>query len=362
MSFIHKYYDQHTLYIESGAITEKKLEQILKDAFAKLKKNQELKENKIKLNTNYVMKIVTNKNGNLLGRAYLWVEDPQLYYILNSRNPDGSERIERKPNPNWNEFESYEIPPGVKWGDIIEEEPEILIIKPSLVQFSEYKYSESESEIAKSIIDNEIIKEIQLLFYSKLIKDGQQLSWDEAMIQFYGILNDPETGKSKYETYKTIRFILSGVSNIELLDLIEQIGTFDYQFNEPNLPKSHIIKVSGAYVTEVDETKIKNILTARVYPGKNGKLIIPDRNTLINYFLPYTTKTEYLNKHGEHIEYPIYNYDTQRKIVSLTFFERNRDAQFALLMNKKVEFYDPKGRTDLTLMFDLGKNFNAKPI
>src|SRR5213080_4719336 len=133
MAFVHKYYDQHTLYIESGAITEKKLDQILKDAFGKLKRNSELKKNKIGIN--YVMKIVTNKNGDLLGRAYLWVEDPQLYYILNGLNPNGSERIERRPNPNWNEDESYQIPSGVKWGDIVEEEPEIIITKPSLIQF-----------------------------------------------------------------------------------------------------------------------------------------------------------------------------------------------------------------------------------
>ena len=46
----------------------------------------------------------------------------------------------------------------------------------------------------------------------------------------------------------------------------------------------------------------------------------------------------------------------------MSFFDRiGRDAKFVLLMNKKLEYIDPKTKLTVILMFMLGKKFASDP-
>lgn len=400
MSTPPKYYDQHTLYVDCGAISKKNLDRILGDAIMPLK--QELKNSGIKLDTFHELKLVINKDGVSLGKAYLWVSDPQLYNILNGKNPDGTDRTNTYPDPDWvepaspigGEIADFKIPAGMNWAELVDEDeeqraPMITVKLPALVQFNEFEYSTEEAKLAKEIIDNEWYRELLLAFYNQVkINDKKEKDWHESEIRYNEFLDDfLKQGFPRTATLKAMENIITGLNGKEigydkLYDTVENI--VDENDDTPLL-SGHKIQISGAYVLNVEDTQLKNVLTAKVYPAildpiknkaqisKLGKLavrnkdgkyevkIIPDEKTMVDKFLPYTSIKEAQEKNGKMIQYPIYNFNNKSNVLSMTFFDRRgRDAQFVLLMNKKIEYVDPKTGLVTVLNFALGKNFNKQ--
>ncbi len=399
MSVVAKFYDQHTLYVDCGAISKKNLERILGSSILPLK--AELKNLNIALDTFHELKLVVNKEGISLGKAYLWVRDPQLYNILNGLNADGSKREETYPDPDWEEPSSpgtgnivdFAIPKGVNWADFIEEEEEMqrpmkTVKLPPLLQFNEYEYSEEESKLAKEIIDLEWRKETLLLFYQK-VKLGDTKDWNlseqeyNKFIKYFEDDNIPETATAK-SIDRVLRNLECG-EEIDLNTLFEDVGSFANKEDDTPLLGSQIITISGAWVTNVEDTQLKDILTTKVYPAildptkdkatiaKLGKLavknregkyevkIIPDEKTMVDKFLPYTTTKEAKDKNGKIQKYPIYSFNSKSNVLSMNFFDRKgRDAQFALLMNRKIDYVDPNTGLHTILNFALGKNFGGK--
>ena len=291
-SIIHKYYDEHTLYVDSGAISQKKLETILNHAILPLQ--NKMTEVGIKLNTKHELKLVVNKEGINLGRAYLWVEDPQLYHILNGRNPDGSERIEEYQDPDWVPREGpadFTIPEGTNWGDLDEDEDEPPIIrvkKPSLVQFDTYIYSEEEKKLTRKIVELELKNNALNEFYEKVVIQNYPQEWKNSATEFYKLLGSIKSSYNVEENIITqaIIKVLSSEIKIDPTDPSEEQTTLNEDFIEqivaslnsiadPIVPNNHIISISGAYVLNVETDQLKNVLTAKVYP-----VILDEKNPI----------------------------------------------------------------------------------
>ena len=69
-SLAQKYYDKHTLYTDAGAIPKDKIERIFGDAVNRCVQN--LKLQGIKIDPTHKVNLMTNKDNQSLGYAYIW--------------------------------------------------------------------------------------------------------------------------------------------------------------------------------------------------------------------------------------------------------------------------------------------------
>ena len=120
------YFNAHTIYIDSGVATEAQLklaiQKAIKDASAKLGRD---------VITNFKVNVVCNRAGKCYGYSYVWFTNPEVYHMFLGRNPDGSERVVYTPDPYWiapppseEDEKPTSYPRGKSWADIQEEEEE----------------------------------------------------------------------------------------------------------------------------------------------------------------------------------------------------------------------------------------------
>jgi hypothetical protein len=88
-----KYLNEHNVYVRSGMATLDQLKAAVKEFKKALGRNSDpairkLESGEIEVN------VVTNMKGETQHFGYLWVEHPEVYWILCGRNPDGTERVE----------------------------------------------------------------------------------------------------------------------------------------------------------------------------------------------------------------------------------------------------------------------------
>lgn len=139
-------YDCHTLYVLTGVAYEHQLEKSLLTAIQNAK--ELLKRD---VTTEYEINIVTNKFGNLVGYAYIWLSNPEIYYLLVGKNVDGTDREEWIDDPDW-------LPSPTSgtscWADIEDERcPKVRRFLPPLLKLPNFKYDEIQQLRIKQIIE-----------------------------------------------------------------------------------------------------------------------------------------------------------------------------------------------------------------
>jgi hypothetical protein len=112
---------------------------ICKDAiidYIKVRVDKVSKQLKKRFPCDYYFNQVTDKSGKVLGYGYLWISNPEVFRMINGRNPDGSERVivsyERDPEVLERElnkaldkaFETDDLM-TMHWADIQEKEDRI---------------------------------------------------------------------------------------------------------------------------------------------------------------------------------------------------------------------------------------------
>jgi len=86
-----KVYDTKNLYLCTGNATQQQVENIIMDIGQKLE-----------IDSEFVINVVTTREGQHSGFGYGYVTNPDFYYALTGDNIDGSKRIIVKDDPNWN--------------------------------------------------------------------------------------------------------------------------------------------------------------------------------------------------------------------------------------------------------------------
>ena len=156
-----RYMDEHTIYCDSGIATQKQIS----DSFEKAIEDAE-KILKKKTNCRFKINLLVTKEGEYFGYGYIWVSSTEIYWMLLGRNPDGTERVEEYPDPDWK--------PPIKdkskinitdktWSDIAEEEdsyvqPMIKKVLPPLITIPGYNYDDEQYEHLSSQTDEEVPK------------------------------------------------------------------------------------------------------------------------------------------------------------------------------------------------------------
>jgi hypothetical protein len=307
-----KYMDTYTVYVESGVATQEQVIGCMKKAIGEAEKILKVKDScKFKVN------LILDKEGKYFGFGYIRVSNPKIYWMLLGKNPDGSERVEERVDPNWkmpthpNEGLSIEQildkNKNKSWFDISKEDdifvqPKIKVVLPPLVTIPGFLYDKE--QIAH-------LKELQ----QEEQEEGQEE--DE--------LEDPAIIEKKLQTV-----------------------------NLPDIPNIGYFEISRAYASDPDPGMMKNRLCARNVPDW---IPIEAFKSIFSFFLSSESTKEKVSVRlgNKDIKdtYPIVNFVESKnagKIVFVTFDPNTKDAIFALLMTKKTHITNPKNPTQKTTL------------
>lgn len=279
-----RHYARNVLYVDTGVAHASQLEKALRKAIEDTGLQCEFRVN-----------LVTSR-GQYCGHAYVHISNLLVFYMLIGRNPDGTERVEKYPDPSW---------------------------KAPTDKTYEEAFEEAEVEMKERI--------------------GKKLDWAD-----YSDIED--CVRSRYEHPLLVR---------KLKPLVELPG-YDYDEGQiarikelavakgedpSKIPKQGFFQISQAYVHELNENQCSNVLITRV-PHWVSETILKD------IFSPYASdsKTKITRKMaGKKISdtYPFITMleKEQNKIVFITFDPETIDGQCAYLMTRKLIVSDREGRT-----------------
>ena len=285
-----KYYNEHLVYLNSGVATDSQIRRAINIALQNVRRKVNLP-----LLTYYRVNVVSNRSGKLFGYSYVWFTNPEVYNLAIGRNVDGSERVEYYDDPDWNPPASPPSPEGPEnldlnfittnrsWADMVEEEErfQTLYTRPKIRRELEHlmpippiEYEGDQDEQARLL----------------LIEDAKRSeTWVEGM----------------------------------------SIG----------VPDKIIMTAAPAYVSPVEDKYCSNVLCGLDIPSW-----ISDRD-LKGIFSPYVSKgfgsskpVRKLDGVSKEEEYPWVTLNKTRHMAFITFSPRTHDAQFALLMTRKLDF------------------------
>lgn len=279
------YHDQHTLYVKSGVAYNSQLLDCMKRAIENV---SQLLNRTIKCQ--YQANLIVGRNGKYYGYGYMFVTNPEVYYMLIGKNPDGTDRVAYDADINWKvpdkplETSLAEIPTHGSWADMTEEEeritelytcPKIKRELPPLMELPGYDYDEEQSEHLRQVA----------------LTEGN---------------TDP-------------------------------------------IPRKGYFQISPASVRDVDERFCPNVLCSRDIPTWMSEFYLKQQ------FSPYasdrvTSVTRKIKRKIIMDTYPFVTINDSR-VTFITFNPATRDAQFALLMTKKMTLTSNKG-DKCTLVFN----------
>jgi hypothetical protein len=289
-----KHYDEHTIYCDTAVATEKQLADAFRQAILDAAKVLGEKNTcKFKVN------LLVDKEGKYFGFGYVRVSDPRVYWMLLGRNPDGSERVEEYPDPNWlpptdpntnlSVEEIIERNKNKTWAELAAEEDKYIqpIIKkqlPPLITLQGYEYDEEQR------------------------KHLRQLALEE----------EREHSKDKGK--------------------LNEIPTHGY------------FAIQRGYALDAPEGYFKNKICARNVPDW---IPLEAFKSIFSFYVSGESKNKKVLVHGKEETYPLVNFFSSKKggkIVFVTFDPNSKDAIFALLMTKKTNIVHPQDPTKKTTL------------
>jgi hypothetical protein len=281
---MEKHYDEHSLYIDSGVATEAQVSKCLKEA---IEKGEEILGSK---NTcKFKVNLIVNKDGEYFGFGYIRVSDPKIYWMLLGRNPDGSERIEEYPDPNWS-------PPKRE-----------ILTPDQIIEKSKRKTWIEQVEEEDAFIQPMIKKQLPPL------------------IAIPGYKYDVEQRK-------------------HLKELAEENGT------NVEVPLLGHFEISRGYATDTQLGMLKNRICARNVPDW---IPIEAFKSIFSFYVSdKNKKIKEANGNEETYPIVNFVDSNKGRIVFVTFDPQTKDAIFALLMTKKLRIAHPKdSKKKTTLVF-----------
>jgi hypothetical protein len=164
-----KFLDENTLYVDTGVATTGQLSECIKQAIQNAEKilGRELK-------CRYKVNLLVGRDGSYFGYAFVWVSSSEIYWMLLGRNPDGSERFEEYPDPDWKPPTSPAKPSDFKtnWIDVVEEEdrytcPLLRRDLPPLVEVPGYVYNNEQRTHLEELAEGQPVPEMGYFVMSR---------------------------------------------------------------------------------------------------------------------------------------------------------------------------------------------------
>jgi hypothetical protein len=336
------YYNHHIIHVNCGVATMEQLNleihRAIQEAILKLGRPIE---------TKFKTNIIVDRGGRRYGYGYVWFTNPEVYYMLIGKKPDGSDNVEYREDSDWvppsDEKPSLEASlssylPGKSWVEIAEEEdrymrPMLTIPLPPLMSLGEYQLDETQKRIWRPYFEGEILFDYKLEFDEDVHRDLM------AALPTTPLLTLLRAKGIAPEVQAKIRKIM--------LDKADALG---YVFDGTSVvpPDREKFRVSPAHVDDVETDVSHHILCGRYIPTW-----ITEKD-LKKIFTPYASDSVTLTRrkiNGEVTQdtYPFVTINNKR-IAFITFDSKTRDAQFALLMTRKMEL--SHGTEKVTVIFN----------
>ena len=292
-----KYYNPHILHVKSGVAYNWQLMGSLKEAL----KEAEIKLGR-KIECSYKVNIIVGRNGKMYGLGYIWVTNEEVYNMLIGKNPDGTDRIEYIEDPNW-------VAPEKSLDEALDE-------IGHLCSGSWADYCEAEDKIIAR-------------YEPKILK-----KYLPPLIELPGYEYDEEQTEH--------------IKNLSL----------EQRDSEP-IPKKGYFHISPAFVQDIDEKYCQNVLCARNIPQW-----ITEKD-LKTSFAPYATNSKIqVTRKIKGVKttdtYPFVCIN-EKNVAFITFDPNTRDAQFALLMMRKVSMSKLCGSETLSCLIVFNHSYNLYP-
>ena len=307
---VAKYYDTHTLSINSAVATNEQLVASVNSSFkaycTKYKKS---------LDCTYQINWVTDKFGKPLGFGYLWLSNPEVYYMLLGQNPDGTERMEYQKDPKWQAPEKplddalaevqHTSTSWADWADdddAIEQQyicPTIKKQLPPLMTLPKFAYTASQKLAVKQL---------------------QEAAKEDTLTPEEGCLTDPNNG--------TFLIKAARVKDVEEKYKHNMLFCGDV----PSSVKAEDLK--RMFTQYVSDTKAVCVSRTCSNDPKRGDVRKPNKSPIYESY-PIVSIND--------------NHGTGRRMAFITFDHHTKDAQFALLMTKRTIY--PLDRNRSAIMY-----------
>ena len=167
-----KFLDENTLYVDTGVATTGQLSECIKKAIQEAEKIL-----KKEASCRYKVNLLVGRDGAYFGYAFVWVSSSEIYWMLLGRNPDGSERYEEYPDPNWKPPCSPRSSPprdtkSKNWIDVVEEEdrytcPMLRKDLPPLVEVPGYRYNSEQRSHLEELAEGQPVPEMGYFVMSR---------------------------------------------------------------------------------------------------------------------------------------------------------------------------------------------------
>lgn len=287
------YYDSHTLFIKCECASAEQIRQAFSEALTTYQSTS-----KTTIDCRFRVNRVENRLGESFGISFVFVTNPAVYYMLLSKNPDGSDRIEYRDDPSWS-------PPSD--GDTVNDAGWSTILPPIYTRNMDWseiidKEVEYENSLQKEKARHTRPK-IPFPLEPLMTLPPYQLTPEQIEAKRAKIISDNE-GKPGFDPALVV------------------------------IPTTAHFNVDRAMVTSVDSKFMPNILKCKDVPDWVTK------DDLKVQFSPYasdskTPRERYIKGRRVEETYPFVNINSDR-VAFVIFDPSTRDAQFALHMMKKT--------------------------
>lgn len=277
-----QYTNNHVIYLDCGVATEDQVKAVVKKSIRDAKERLQRP-----IETQFMTNVV-NRSGRPVGYTYIWFTNPEVFNMLIGKNPDGSERIEYIDDPDWvapeQPREAVDLLSSkfssLSWADQCEEEeryicPKVKRTLPPLMTLDPIEY-----------VGDQKAQMVQLMI-DKMKRAG---TWKDGCV-------------------------VTAPDRIELVPAPAFCSPVEDEYNPETICATKV----PPWITEAD---VKNVFRPFASdPVREVQKKI--NNVLVKDTFPFVLIVK----------------GKEQRMVFVTFDRNTHDAQFALLMTRKVDFF-----------------------
>lgn len=290
-----KVYDNHTIFINCDCATVEQIAKSFDDALLNYRNQYDKK-----ITSKFMINLIKGPGGESYGIGFVFISNPQVYNLILGKNPNGSDRIEYRPDPSW------------KPSDKLEKE---VIDEPEFTQGKSWaEFMEEEEE------------------YNRKVKEFE----NKDICPQIPVILEP-----------LMKLVPMQLTKEQINERYDKIKKSKEDFNPNDVPDKVVFSIERAGVNQVEYKFMHNVLKCkRVHPDITS-------NDIKLLFTPYVsdsvTKYEKVVKGKKIVEsYPFINSNNDGTFY-IIFDPATTNAQFALHMTKKTIL--KKNNKDITIIF-----------
>ena len=326
------FFDSHCLCFEE---TQKKIRAIIHETCIILGKPNDMF---------FEINVLKDKYLNDLGYGYIWIDDDEITNIIAGLNKDGSERVLKYNDPSWispvvpKDQELNKINENLSWSDQMDEY-DTICEKHTPKQIEEKMDPLLDLNKFIKFIHNEETKQQYSNVRKKKMED-RLVKYEENVKKIHEKLKQKLLFYEKDKLKEDLKYLIAEIEDMK--------NTSD-DFFIKQIPDTDMIKLEKAIIDPSRyENLYRNILVSHNVPRYIDEIFLRKR------LCRYVTKLR--DKDSNRKEYPIIKIYKENSRVVIYFSKESLDAEFCLLMIKKLYFISPEGKTEYIMFNHLKKN------